>query len=71
MLSGKQEAGLSQSDELTGLKKLLAALEGGSGHTKTTIVLNKQDVTKIWAESLKWEIKVLEDRLAELKKPHA
>lgn len=61
----------SGPDELAGLKKLLAALEGDQ-HSKMTVHQNGKDVTKSWIEGLKSEIKNLESRFAELKKaPHA
>ena len=60
-----------QSDELAGLKKLLAALTDKDPHSRMTVSINGQDVTKNWVASLDWEIKVLERRLSELKNPHA
>ncbi|MGB8276412.1 MAG: hypothetical protein WCF20_00525 [Methylovirgula sp.] len=58
-------------DELTGLKKLLATLEGKDEHSKTIVSVNGSDVTKSWIESLKWEIASLESRITELKNAHA
>jgi hypothetical protein len=68
MLSGKQE--VEMSDDLAGLKKLLAALQGDE-HSKMNVTQNGKDVTKSWIESLKAEIRNLETRFADLKASHA
>ena len=57
-------------DDLDGLKKLLAALQGDE-HSKMTVLMNGNDVTKSWIEGLKSEIQSLEARIAELRNPNA
>jgi hypothetical protein len=70
MLSAKQEAIMSdQPDELSGLKKLLVALEGDE-HSKMAVLQNGNDVTKSWIEALRDEITALEICLARLKRNH-
>ena len=55
-------------DELAGLKKLLAQLDGTDAHCKMVVKMSGEDVTQSWTESLKWEIKKLESHLEKLKK---
>jgi len=72
MLSGKHEAMMTgQPDDLAGLKKLLAQLDGTDQHSTMMVRIGGQDITKAWIESLKHEIAVLESRLAELKASNA
>jgi hypothetical protein len=62
---------VGQPDELAGLKKLLAALEGTDEHSKMTVKSNGNDVTLSLIETVRWEIKSLENYIAHLKDSHA